>query len=58
MQECAIVLGSGTFRESGEESGGTVRLAGKGQRLRGGNVFVSLLSREYTQQGKARLPWI
>jgi len=39
MQECAIVLGSCSFRESRDKSGSTVRLAGKGWKLSGGKCL-------------------
>jgi len=42
-QECAIVLGWRSFRESREESGSTVRLAGKNWKP-GGEGFVSFVS--------------
>jgi len=43
MEECAIVLGSCSFRESREKSGSTVRSAGQSWKPGGGNVSVSLL---------------
>ena len=43
MQECAIVLGSCSLRESRGKSGSTVRLAGKSWKPGGGKVFVFLL---------------
>ena len=42
MQECAIVFGSCSFRESREKSGSTVRSAGKSWKPGGGKVFVFL----------------
>jgi len=55
MRECAIVLGSCSFRESREKSGRTVRLAGKGWRPSGGKVFVFLLVSWECSRGKERL---
>jgi len=47
MQECAMVLGSCSFRESREQSGSAVRSTGKSWKPGGGRVFVLLLvSRE------------
>jgi len=57
MQECAIVLGSCSFRESREKSGSTVRLAGQSWKPGGGNVFVSLLVGRGCSRGKERLTW-
>jgi len=51
MQECVIVLGSGSFRKSVEKSGSTVRSAGKVEKY----LFL-LLARE-SSQGKERLTY-
>jgi len=40
MQECAIVLGSCSFRGSREKSGSTVGSARKSWKLGGGKVFA------------------
>jgi len=44
MQECAIVLGSCSFRESWEKSGSTVRSAGKNWKPGGGKWCFPLVS--------------
>jgi len=57
MRECAIVLGSRSFRESRQKSGSTVRLAGKGWKPSGGKVFVFLLVAWERSWGRERLAW-
>ena len=57
MQECAIVLGTCSFRESREKSGSTVRSAGRSWKLGGGTVFVFLLVSRECSWGKERLTW-
>jgi len=57
MQECPIVLGSCSFRESREESGSTVRPAWKSWKLGGGKVFVFLLVSRGCSRGRERLTW-
>ena len=57
MQECAIVLGSCSFRESRGKSGSTVRLAGQNWKPGGGKVFVFLLVSRECSDRKGRLKW-
>ena len=57
MQECAIVLGSCSFRESREKSGSTVRSAGAGWKPGGGKVFDFLLVSQECSRGKEILTW-
>ena len=54
MQECAIVLGSGSFRESREKSRSTVRSTGKSWEPGGGKVIVFLLVSPESSRGKGR----
>jgi len=58
MQECAIVLGSCSFRESREKSGSTLRLAGRSWKPGGVKVFIFLLVSRECSQGKERLIWV
>jgi len=57
MQECAIILGSCSFRESREKSGSTVRSTGKSWKPGGGKAFVFLLISRQCSRGKERLTW-
>jgi len=55
MQECAIVLGWRSFRESREKRGRTVRLAVKSWRPGGGKVFVSFVSPGVMNEGETHM---
>jgi len=57
MQECAIVLGSCSFRESREKSGSTVRSAGKSWKPGGGKVIVFLLVSRECSRGEETPTW-
>jgi len=57
IQECAIVLGLCSFRESREKGGSTVRSAGKSWKPEGGKAFVFPLVGHECSRGNERLTW-